>query len=325
MGTREAAATAAAVRSACRATPPPSRPGYSFSTSLSRIAQAHEDAARNDSPLMAYAMATKAPRKVAETRSGFDLWIEAHVSQFKAEDRGLNNSGHFGIVYAGADYLLTSSILVGALVQYDWAGERSKTFGSEVSGQGVMAGPYVSVRLTPNLFLDARAAWGLSDNKVDPFGLYEDTFATNRWLASANLTGNWRFGNIRLTPSAGVTYVEEKQHSYVDALGVFIPSQTVSLGRFAVGPEIAYRFVTGSGATIEPHVSLKGIWDFDKPDVATVGGLILAGDDLSARLQAGLLARAPSGWSFRGVVSYDGVGSSQFNSIGGQVWLNVPL
>ena len=122
-----------------------------------------------------------------------------------------------------------------------------------------------------------------------------------------------------------MTFVEENQQSYVDRLGVLIPSQRVALGRFDFGPEIAYRFVTDKGATFEPHVALKGIWDFHKPDTNSVGSLVVGTDDLRAKIQGGLLARAPSGWSFRTVVSYDGVGSKNFHDIGGQVWLNVPL
>ena len=52
-----------------------------------------------------------------------------------------------------------------------------------------MAGPYVSARLGPNLYFTGRAAWGISENEVDPFGLYTDDFSTDRWLASAELTG----------------------------------------------------------------------------------------------------------------------------------------
>jgi Autotransporter beta-domain len=298
-----------------------------FSTSLSRIAQAHADVDAKNESFMAYARAGKPPRpRVVAQDNGLDVWVEAHFSQFKADDLGVSNRGHFGVIYLGADYLLTPSLLVGALVQYDWMGEQSRTLSTAVDGQGAMAGPYMTVRLAPNVFFDARAAWGTSDNVVNPFGLFEDKFTTSRWLARANLTGNWRFGDIRVTPSAGVTFVEEKQLSYVDRLGVLIPSQTVSLGRFDAGPEIAYRIVADSGATFEPHVALKGIWDFRKPDSTnSVAGLVVSGDEFHAKVQTGLLARIPNGWSIRTVVSYDGVGSRNFHNVSGQLWMNFPL
>lgn len=295
----------------------------SFSTSMSRIAQA-QDATE----ALAYAgggLPVKAPPRRIARNDGLDIWVEAHYSAFGANDLRVRNSGQFGVAYLGADYLINSSILVGALVQYDWMNERSRTLGSAASGNGVMAGPYTTVRLANNIFFDARAAWGVSDNRVNPFGTYQDSFDTNRWLARANLTGNWRFGDIRVTPSAGLTYVEERQKSYVDTLGVLIPGQTVALGRFDAGPEIAYRIMLASGAIVEPHISLKGVWDFQRPDTTSVAGLLVAGDELHAKVQAGVLARSPSGWSMRTVVSYDGVGSSRFHDIGGQIWVNIPF
>ncbi len=305
----------------------------SFSTSLARIERAHEaaDAADGIRNAMAYggAMPFKAPpRPVIQPESGFDVWLEAHFSQFKATAAGTENSGSFGIVYAGADYKLTPSLLVGLLLQYDWTRDRSQQLllpTSTIEGQGAMVGPYVSGRLAQHLFFDARVAWGLSDNRINPFGTYQDTFATDRWLAHANLTGNWVFGNFRITPSAGVTYASEKQASYVDALGVGIPSQTVSLGRMAVGPEFAYRYIGSDGVMYEPQVSLKGLWDFQRPDVPTVAGMIVSTDPLHAKAELALLARAPSGFSVRGAVAYDGIGSTSFRDVSGRLWLNFPL
>jgi predicted regulator of Ras-like GTPase activity (Roadblock/LC7/MglB family) len=59
------------------------------------------------------------------------------------------------------------------------------------AGNGWMVGPYVGIQLSKNLIFDARAAWGQSDNQVNPIGLYTDSFSTDRMLARANLTGNW--------------------------------------------------------------------------------------------------------------------------------------
>jgi hypothetical protein len=42
--------------------------------------------------------------------------------------------------------------------------------------------------LSPNLYFDARAAWGQSDNSIDPLGVYTDNFSTDRSLVSAKLT-----------------------------------------------------------------------------------------------------------------------------------------
>ncbi len=302
----------------------------SFSTSMSQIAQAqaNADARGQSQQALAYAPGdrplVKAWPRAAPT-SNVDIWFEGHLSQFKANAGGIDNSGHFGVLYLGADYLINPSFLIGALVQVDSMTESSKAINSDIGGTGAMAGPYVSARIWQNFFFDARVAYGFSDNKVNPFGLYQDKFSTDRWLGNARLTGNWTFGDFRVTPSAAVTYIQEHQHSYIDGLGVGIPSQTVTLGRFNFGPEFAYRYLAASGVTYEPQLSIKGVWDFERPDLASIDGIVISPNEFHVMTQLGLMARSPSGFSLRVSASYDGLGSSSWRDIGGQVWLNVPF
>jgi outer membrane autotransporter protein len=252
-----------------------------------------------------------------------DVWLEVHYSEFEDEDSsGARSDGHFGVAYVGIDYLVTPTVLIGLLGQVDW-GEEDSNLGSSIDGIGGMAGPYLSARLTPNLFFTTRAAYGISENEVSPIGTYTDDFSTDRWLASAELTGNWNFGNFRFTPTASVTYLQEDQHGYTDSLGTPIPSQTVSLGQLSFGPELAYRFV-GDRFNWEPHVSVNGLWDFDDDD-GIVSGLVATDDDLRARVKAGILAQAAGGASFRIVGTFDGIGGDGFDAFGGQAWLNIPL
>ncbi len=153
-----------------------------------------------------------------------------------AHEKGLRG----GILYLGADYLVNPWILVGALVQFDWMDDESKKLNTDVSGDGWMAGPYVSLRLSEHILFDARGAWGRSNNEVSPLGTYKDSFDTDRWLAKANVTGNWFVERLRISPSVGVIYVEETQDSYVDSLGSTVVSQSVHIGRLMFGPEFGY-------------------------------------------------------------------------------------
>ena len=300
-----------------------------FATSMSQLVQAYADANEKKGTQdgkTAMAMATKAPPRRQAEQPGFDVWIEAHFSKYRAQAGSFGDEGNFGLFYLGADYLVTPSVLLGALVQFDWLSEASSTtINSSASGTGWMAGPYLSVRLTPHLFFDSRAAWGTSSNRVNPFGTYEDGFATQRWLANARLTGNWTMENFRITPSVGFTYIEEQQRSYTDSLGIVIPSQTVALGRLSFGPEFAYRYMGADGTIYEPMISITGQWDAVKPDVAFVAGMPVPTDNLFARVQGGVMARWPNGFALRAVASYDGIGSSSFNSVGGRLWVNVPF
>ncbi len=253
----------------------------------------------------------------------FDVWVEAHFSAFDDSADGRDIDGHFGVAYVGVDYLVTPSVLVGALAQFDWTGEHADG-GVSADGFGAMAGPYISARLAQNLFFTARVAYGGSENSIDPFGLYQDDFTTDRWLASAQLTGNWNFGNWRVTPTAEVTYIQENQQSYTDSRGVFIPDQTVSLGRFSFGPELAYRYLADNGTVLEPLISMTALWDFDNAG-EVVSGLSASNDELHAAFKAGVMTRMTGGAAFKVVGTYDGLGSSGYDAFGGQAWVSIPL
>jgi hypothetical protein len=292
-----------------------------FATSLRQIIQAQAD---KDAIAGALAYAKPAKARI-EPEPTINAWIEAHFSAFRARDGGIDNDGHFGVVFAGVDYLVTANVLVGALVQFDWMKEAANTLNSTVEGHGTMGGPYISLRLAPEIFFDSRFAWGMSNNNVNPFGYYTDTFSTDRWLAHGKFSGNWRSGDFRITPSVAVDYAQERQRDYTDSLGFFIPSQTVSLGRLSFGPEIARRFATANGVVFEPMASLIGQWDFVKTAVAGFNGLPADNDRLHAKAQVGLLARAPNGFAARIAATYDGIGNASFQSTGVEVWLSVPL
>ena len=188
-----------------------------------------------------------------------------------------------------------------------------------------MAGPYVSVRLTPNLFFDTRAAWGTADNRVDPLGIYTDSFSTERSLVSAKLTGNWSYGQLRLRPSAEVVYFHETQKSYTNQINIFIPEQSVHLGRVSAGPEIGYQFRQHNGATFEPYVGVKGVWDFAKTADATVAGMAVGNDPFHIMLELGATYATSSGVFLRGSLAYDGIGDNDFRAYYGRGSLTVPL
>ena len=175
---------------------------YGFSTSLSQARRA----------VASVALALGPDGDIAYVKNHrFDVRFEAQYKEFDTDaDRG----GDFGITYAGVDYLLTQDVLVGALVSFDTMEESTDT--STVSGHGWMAGPYMTARLAPNLYFDGRLAAGKSDNRISPFGAYTDEFPTGRWLSMASLTGEFQRGDWTIRPHASLSYLEERQKSYID-------------------------------------------------------------------------------------------------------------
>jgi len=259
------------------------------------------------------------PYRVAA--SGLDVWAQgnwAHVDE-------ANQESDLGLLYFGADYRINSDLLVGVLAQWDWMDQKYGASGIGADGQGWMAGPYIAARLHQNLFFDARAAWGQSDNNVNALGTFTDAFQTERWLAKGQLTGDFTAGNWRFNPQAAVMYFEEEQEAFVNQLGITIPGQTVSLGRVTFGPKVSYRYRT-AGAVIEPHVSLTGIWDFESTGQVNVRtGQAIGTDDFRGRFEGGLSAFFDNGWSIEGTGFYDGIGAGDFDAYGASLAINAPL
>jgi len=300
-----------------------------FSTSLTQMRQAAADAAKNkDLDPAAMGLGGPAPRsgRLGTSQPAlYDIWFEAHTNFYDDNRAATKQSGHTHLFFVGADYRLHPAILVGVLAQFDWAGESSSVLGTSADGQGWMVGPYLAMRLTQNIGFDGRAAWGQSRDHVNPFGLFEDSFSTSRSLVSGRLIGNWYYGAVRFSPSAQFIYFRETQHDYIDAINVFIPQQTVALGRFALGPEVGYRFKLYDGGMFEPFVGLKGIWDFDRDANTTVGGFVVGNDAWHAKVEAGVILLTPWGMSVRATAAYDGIGENNFSLYQGRLLATVPL
>jgi hypothetical protein len=186
-----------------------------------------------------------------------------------------------------------------------------------------MVGPYLGILLGPVWQFDARAAWGQSDNDINLLG-DKGSFDTDRWLARGSLRGNWYSGPWRLTSINELGYVEEKQDRFRESGGAIIPGQTVTLGRFTFGPELAYR-IEGNGTFIEPQLSLQGLWNFDQMGNVVLDGFVSNPDDFYGRVEAGLMFGREGGMTFRAVGSYEGIGASDFEMWSGRVWASVPL
>ena len=256
------------------------------------------------------------------TASPWDVWVEGRYSAF--DDDALDRDGHVGVLYVGTDYRLTENLIVGALIQFDWSKDQSGVLQSDIDGTGWMAGPYLSARIHDNVYLDLRAAWGGSSNDMT-LGATTGTFDTTRWLVKGTLAGNFEHAAWRITPSAELAYVEENQNVFTNSAGTFVPSQTVSLGRLQFGPEFGYRFAHTADTFIEPFAAIRGVWDFDNPNVAIIDGFVVGPGDFWGRLEGGLNVMTSGGTYVRGSASWDGVGASDYSGYTLQGTVNVPL
>jgi len=308
---------------------------FKFGTSLSELRESakaaqlqDEQKKLQDAGLDYNGQMYQMPKNALNQR--LDVWVEGQYSGYNDSTGGLERDGNFRILYVGADYAIAPGILVGALVQVDDTREDidDPTLLGEVEGTGWMVGPYIGIKLTDTLYFDARAAWGTSDNDIwlqdAATGWRSGSFETDRWLANANLTGNYQFGNWRLSPQVGVAYGSESYDTYFNSLGQAVDGGEARIGRLTGGAEVGYQFRNSDGSTLEPHIGIKGIWNF-QTDELVVNGVVVDTDESRAQVEGGVLYRTPSGLAVRGALAYDGIGGDDFESYTGQLWVNIPL
>jgi hypothetical protein len=98
-----------------------------------------------------------------------------------------------------------------------------------------------------------------------------------------------QFDKWNIKPAVGLSYFEETKKAYTDINGFRIGKQTLELGSLSFGPTVTYAIKGKDNTIIKPMVGLKGIWDFDSPDI------------------------------------YDGIGTSDFESHTGELSMVMPL
>lgn len=326
--TADALTRAAKRRSRTAAVPPRADPRQPFQVASASNRPPLTGMAARDATLRAYSYRSDdvtegcgADGSGNSRLSCVDVWTEGHYTRFT--DRG-DRDGHFAVVYAGADIHLTPWVIAGLMGQVDWMTDDIGSANTRVEGIGWMVGPYASMRLTPNLFFDVRAAWGLSDTDVNAAGVTGNV-STERWLVTGQLSGNFHAGPYRITPEVSIEYINEKLDAYTVSSGAEIAAQTVSIGRLRAGPEVARIFDIGNGMTLEPRAAVAAVWDFNPPDDVTLGNVRYGNDDFRAVVEAGTILKTESGINFAISGKYEGLGVSGFDAYGGYLWVNVPL
>ena len=307
-----------------------------FSASLSGLrrltGESHSFAPANDNGVPASLAASAAPASgLAATaaadaaasmtdRAGprFDVWVEGLLAEF---DAAANADGHFAIVHAGADYLVTPDLLVGVGLQGDWLDMGTAT--GDVNSRGWLAGPYATLRLAPNLYLDARAAWGGATFQVSPFGTYTDKVSSDRTLYSAALIGEFVLGDLTIRPEGRVTWYNETTEAYVDSLSVFIPSVEIKTGEVSLGPDFEWTLKQANGGVFVPRIGFDLIWTFQQDNTATAFTNAPGLDDtgVRGRVEAGLAFVDARGVEVSGGMFYDGIGGGDYSAWGGTLKL----
>lgn len=236
-------------------------------------------------------------------RRRFDIWFDSTFALFERA----GTDGLFSTGTVGADYLLTDDLLIGAFLSVDHLTQSATPFADEISGLGWLAGPYATLQLGDNLYLDILAGAGTASNSVDKGTGTPDTFDSSRWLVNASLQGTWGNDSWRFAPRLGFGYFEETSEGYTDGDGFEIAPVTVGMGRIAAGPGLTHTTTGEDGTRRDISVRLDAVQLFTSQS-----------SSLSARAEAGIDWQTSNGLSFGASTSYSGLGSAD-HSIGASV------
>ncbi|MEM7777774.1 MAG: autotransporter outer membrane beta-barrel domain-containing protein, partial [Pseudomonadota bacterium] len=270
------------------------------------------------------AMAKSAFVEERDGTAPFDIWTEIYLSKARIGSQ----EGNFRMIYVGADYRISDGVLIGGLIGLDDFNDDGLLEAGEAEGDGFLAGPYITARLSKDLFAEARAAWGSSDNVVSPLGTFSDEFETTRAFYSGSLIGQFDIGDAtRIRPELTVRYIREKQAAYIDSLDITIPEQVVDQGEISFRPRVSHSVAVGSNWTLRPFGEVEGILTFGEASSVAflnpvAAGPILDLGTLRARVEGGVDLFSAGG--VRGSISvfHDGIGSDNFVNTGLHVGLS---
>ncbi len=286
-----------------------------FSTSLTQWGSAFSaaDTRKIEEAKNGFAKDLALPKPVRTQALALDVWAESRREEFREErDRGKRSNTQ--TTYVGADYRLKSKVLFGAMVQFDDTQKNFSTARDGVETEAYMAGPYVAYRVTPNLTLGARAAWGgANDSTYD--GARSASFATSRALTQAHVNGNWDLGKWKLMQSTAVTYVDETAVASASGLN----ETSIDATRFSTGPELKRPIDAGDGNSVEPFAFFKTSLELDDPRVRP--------DTARNTLGGGLMLSKPESYSIRATAERsESVGAlTPDEEMTGKVSVSVPL
>lgn len=243
--------------------------------------------------------------------SPFNVWTDGTLTIHHRPGTG-DRWGSFGMISAGADYLINDKALVGLSFHYDRMADPVGA-GGQFTGDGWLAGPYASFEIGSGVFWDTSLLYGGSANRIDTT-FWDGIFDTRRWLFDTAISGQWELGAATVfTPKLQAVYLNEQVVDYwvangagsVLAIGGFVSEQL----RLSIGAEIEHQVTLDNGATLTPKFGLTGGMSGLERPVAF------------GQISAGLSFEYPQSWTLNGNVLLNLDGNGQV-SVGTKVGLS---
>lgn len=257
--------------------------------------------------------------------SGFDagnimVWAEGSYTRF---DDALTDDGGFGIIHVGADYLVNPNFMVGLSVQADTF-EQTATSGDEFDALGWMVGPVATARLTQNLFLDGRLAYGQADNEITRGGS-ADEFDSTRMLAELSLIGQAEYAGFNFLPEAELLYFAEETEAYTSATLGAIAATEVEIAQARLGGQVEHDLdALGLGSGFTGYAELFSVFTSIEQGAVATGSFVDEIEGWTGEAAIGLRYANANGVTMNTSVGVGGL-FSDAESVTAVFEINIPI
>ncbi len=181
--------------------------------------------------------------------------------------------------FLGADYTPVERIVVGIGFGYETTDVDTDFNIGEQEIDGYTIAPYLGYAFNDILSIDISGGWSdvdLEQNRTDPntLTIIRSDSDAERWFVAGNINALYEYQQWIFTGRLGVLYTQEDQDGFTETATVpfttaaVIPSQTVDLGQFQAGLELAR--VMGDW---EPYAAASMEYDFEREDILLNAGL----------------------------------------------------
>lgn len=244
------------------------------------------------------------------TSDGRRAWA---AGQGRWTSEGELESSYFNLAL-GAHLDVSENLLIGAMLQVD--NFISDEGVARYEGFGWLAGPYAVARLAEQpLIFSASYLMGEADNKITPFGTYEDNFSSDRSLLTLGVAGEINLDRVTLIPLLDFAQAVEESEAYTDGDSNQVRSQKVTTTDATVGLDFIMPLSVDNG-----EFSLLGGVGITS---SSVENAIETTEATIGSTELGFRYVMENGGAITGRANYDGLGQDDYEAFGAEVLFEI--
>ena len=245
-----------------------------------------------------------------ETSSGRPVWA---AGQGQWSTNGDMETSYANVA-VGAHFEPTENVLLGIMAQFDHAVSDQGV--ARMESTGWLVGPYAVARLEDQpLVFSASYLMGQSENTASPLGTYEDTFTSDRTMATVGVSGELELTRLTLIPLLDVAYITDQNEAYVDGGANVVRSLKATVAEATLGMDFVMPIntVNGSLDLIGGFGATASVTDDSVERIETTRG----------RTELGFRYGMENGGRLTARATYDGLSQDDYEAYGAEVLFEI--